>query len=360
MSIYSTNRAGTVASIDVVANESYRASDIGRIMYESQVNDQAIFEATLAADFAELGGLNEGTLLESEVAAFNEANGKSLFAKLKERLMAFWAKIKGVFKAAIQKVAAYVLRDGKAFVKEFEAAEAKGKRYVGKIEGACIECNTDAIPTPNVQDANKAFESYKTGDAPTSKEVVNGYLSLILHAEVEGAKDFKEKAMEAMLTKHNIDNHDAAKVKMMKDNLSNGSAAIKGLKEEESRINKGIAELKKDIETQEKAFEAAAKETDAENKTKATDIVKRATLILGAFETVVSTITSAKIAATKTVVRESRKALGQMLSSMNGNAHHEAAAIAAEDEAEVALDDDLAAPADEDTQAEIEKLVAEA
>ena len=71
MSIYSTNdRVGAAATI--VADESYRPSDIGRIMYESQLNDQAIFEATLMADFAEINGLREGTLLESEIAAFTK------------------------------------------------------------------------------------------------------------------------------------------------------------------------------------------------------------------------------------------------------------------------------------------------
>ena len=46
MSIYAANnRMGRASDATVVANESYGANDIGRILYETQVNDQAIFEA---------------------------------------------------------------------------------------------------------------------------------------------------------------------------------------------------------------------------------------------------------------------------------------------------------------------------
>lgn len=356
MSIYSTNRAGTVASVEVVANESYRASDIGRIMYESQVNDQALFEATLAADFSEIAGLREGTLLESEIAAFNEANTKSFFATLKEKLAAFWAKIKGVFKAAIQKIAAYVLRDGKAFVKEFEAVEAKGKRFVGKIEDAAYIFNGDAVELPKVADAEKYVASHKEGDMPNSKEIVNSVLG------AEDAASYKKAAVEKLIGKKTIDNHDKAAVEVMKKNLSGGSDLIKGLRDEEKRVNSGLADLKKIIEETERNCLAANKDAKKEDKDNTANAIKRATVILGAYETVVSTMTSVKIAAAKTVITNSRKILAKMLSDMKGGseAQHEAAAITAEDEVETALDDDLATPADDETQKEIDELVAEA
>ena len=356
MSIYSTNRAGAVASIDVVANESYRASDIGRIMYESQVNDQALFEATLAADFTEIAGLREGTLLESEITAFNEANAKSFFATLKEKLAAFWAKIKGVFKAAIQKIAAYVLRDGKAFVKEFEAVEGEGKRFVGKIEDAAYIFNRDAVELPKVANAEKAVASHKEGDMPTSKEIVNILL------EADDVASFKKTAVEKLISKKTIDNHDAAAVDTMKKNLSGGSELIKSLRDEEKKVNSGLADLKKFIEDTEKNALAANKDAQKEDKDKTADAIRRATVILGAYENVVSIMTSVKISAAKTVISNSRKILAKMLSTMKGGSEtqHEAAAISAEDEVETALDDDLATPADDETQAQIDELVAEA
>ena len=135
MSIYSNNRTGVAATATLVANESYKSNDIGRILYESAVNDMAFFEAVIASDFNEIKGLREGTLLEAEVAALNEASAKEFFKGMAERVKKFWAKIKGAIKAAINKLAAYVLKDGKAFVAEFEAAEKKYGKFTGKIEG---------------------------------------------------------------------------------------------------------------------------------------------------------------------------------------------------------------------------------
>jgi hypothetical protein len=36
---------------------------MGRILYESECNDMAFFEAILASDFREIQGLQDGTLL---------------------------------------------------------------------------------------------------------------------------------------------------------------------------------------------------------------------------------------------------------------------------------------------------------
>ena len=115
MSIYAANnRMGRASDATVVANESYGANDIGRILYETQVNDQAIFEAVLASDFAEIQGLREGTLLESEVQALNEMTTKEFFAQMKDRLMKFWAKIKAVFKSAIAKMVYFLTAESEA------------------------------------------------------------------------------------------------------------------------------------------------------------------------------------------------------------------------------------------------------
>ena len=118
MPIYSANKSAVLTKVP--ANESYTCEDIGRILYETQVNDMAFFEAILRCDFNEIKSLNEGTLLESEVAALNEATFKEIVNKLCDRLKKFWAKIKAVFKDAIEKIQAYALNDGKAFIKQFK------------------------------------------------------------------------------------------------------------------------------------------------------------------------------------------------------------------------------------------------
>lgn len=137
MSIYSANRTGSMAIENVAMNENYKPVDLARTMYESQVNDHSIFEAILANDFRELTGLREGTLLESELTALNEASAKELLASMKTRIMNFWAKIKHAFAVAVQKISAYILRDGKAYAKDFrEMYKANGGKFTGSVEDA--------------------------------------------------------------------------------------------------------------------------------------------------------------------------------------------------------------------------------
>ena len=56
MSIYSNNRSGSMELDQIAANESYTCNDFGRILYESQLNDMAFFEAVLACEFKEAKG----------------------------------------------------------------------------------------------------------------------------------------------------------------------------------------------------------------------------------------------------------------------------------------------------------------
>ena len=92
MSIYSVNRTGSMALAQVAANESYKSEDIGRVLYETQVNDMAFFEAVLACDFNELKSMREGTLLESEVASLNEAAFGEMISKLVLTIFAWMAQ----------------------------------------------------------------------------------------------------------------------------------------------------------------------------------------------------------------------------------------------------------------------------
>ena len=128
MGIYSANRSGMMEASTMIADGEYTSSDLGRIMYESEVNDMAIFEAIIASDLQEAKAIQEGTLLESEAVKFNRQNAEGLLGKIEDRLKRFWAKIKAAIKDVINKIAAYVLRDGKAFAKLFKE-KYKGKKF---------------------------------------------------------------------------------------------------------------------------------------------------------------------------------------------------------------------------------------
>jgi len=359
MSIYSTNRAGAVASIDVVANESYRASDIGRIMYEAQINDMAIFEATLKADFAEINGIREGTMLESEIAAFNEANAKAIFEHVKATLKKFWEKIKGVFKNAIQKFAAYVLRDGKAYAAEFQKF-AKEKTFKGEIKEARYQFNSAAVTLPDKDLMDKALRGVGA-EYDKSAETAKALGKAINEPECD-RKEFRSKAIALCLGETvDISESNAKAVADKCCEIISSNAIIKGLKEAEAKANKDLADLNSTITAGEKAVDEHNKKGDKEAAAK---VIKNITIAVSVYEDVIALITSTKIAAAKTAMSNARSILAKIKSGMSKDkaeeAVAEAAVIEAEDEVEEALDDDLATPADDETQAEIEKLVDEA
>lgn len=98
MSIYSANRSK--ASGPVVENKAmaYRCAD--QIMYESEINNMRIFEAALNADFTQIQGLREGTMLEAEAEAKDEANRKSL----KQKIVELWESLKKKINEAIEAI----------------------------------------------------------------------------------------------------------------------------------------------------------------------------------------------------------------------------------------------------------------
>lgn len=98
MSIYSANRSK--ASGPVVENKAmaYRCAD--QIMYESEINNMRIFEAALNADFTQIQGLREGTMLEAEAKDKDEANRKSL----KQKIVELWESLKQKINEAIEAI----------------------------------------------------------------------------------------------------------------------------------------------------------------------------------------------------------------------------------------------------------------
>ena len=358
MSIYSTNRAGTVASIDVVANESYRASDIGRILYESQVNDMAIFEAMAISDLTELNGLREGTLLESEIKAFNEQNAKDWFTNLKDRLAGLWAKIKGVFKDAINKIAAYVLRNGKAFVADFEKLASKKDRghFVDTIENAAI-FKKDGLKLPEAGD----FETDKK-DIVTkyknSTEFVCAKLGKLVKKDSVNLEEFRTAAESVCIERKTVngeaDNGFDSLVKEMKDQIS--GTIIKDLRKAEADTNKSFADYKKLVELTERTYFDASKSNDTE---KMADIMKTINNVFAGYSTIISTIVGTQIFYAKHAIKDSRKNLTAIYKAMakTDKAVAEAAAMVAEDEVEEALDSTMAPEVDDETKTQIDELV---
>lgn len=133
MPIYSGNRTGS-ANIVIEADTSYGANDIGRIMYETEHNDQAIFEAILKSDFREIKGIREGTILKSEIASLNEASIKNLFNTIKEAILKLMNKLAGLAKNFIAAISAFLDKNGKKAIKDFDKKFDKSKFTSAEVE----------------------------------------------------------------------------------------------------------------------------------------------------------------------------------------------------------------------------------
>ena len=363
MSIYSPNRSGSMSTSNVQCESVYGAHEIGRIMYESQVNEMALFEAMVVSDLMEAQGLQEGTLLLSEAKAANKKSLKDIIAFLKEKLMKFWAKIKSAFETAIRKISAYLLGDNKAFVKDFKIKYDKKKKEGNVLAEAIkvtiydMESVRDSMPSKD--DILAYIDHNKASDNVNSADVVNGALSEALGEEVESSSDYKEKAIKKFGTE--VGARTRADIDVLLGILSSSKETIDNLKKIEKNIQNGINQTVDHLKKAERVLE---KNTEGDESSKHGEIVKNLTTLVGAYEQVISTISATAIGMVKSNVKNSRKALGEVLRNMEkmSSAEYkskvlgEAAAMVDADEVEEALDSPVMPEVDAETQEAIDNV----
>lgn len=339
MSIYSSNRTGSMLTSSVACNENYTDSDFGRIMYESAMNDMAIFEALIIGDLREAKCLREGTLLEAEVNEANKKTIKDLIDKLKQMLANVWAKIKAAIEAAIRKIAAYVLKDGKAFAKDFRIA-TKDKAYTGSKVVTLYDMNKIALPTPNgIEDAIRA--NLLSSDSVDNKAVTNEILSDLAGENVTDTKNYKAAVIKAAEKKETINSK--SQIEMLLKTIENAPEEISRLKSFEKnaeQITNKVANKLKEAERE------LGKDGD---KKEQSNMVKKITTLVSVWQKILSCVTATAIGIEKTNVKNARVALGEIKRELLGGndaVNHESAAIADADEVETALDD---SPKEEET-----------
>lgn len=295
MPIYSNNRTGSMALAQVAANESYTSEDFGRILYESQLNDMAFFEAVLACDFNEIKGLREGTILESEVKALNEASFKEMIDKVVVGLKKFWAKLKGAFQDAINKLGAWVGNNGKALAKQVSDAKMDSK-WDGSIENVVtFDYSNEKLATLKGDMYNELFRAIGVKDINVAS-ITGEYLGRMVGAghavnAAEYSKMCFDKARRTeTLNKSNIN-------AFVKD-IDSASFHIAFMKKYQKAVEKSINDWIDDLRS-------AAKEE--QNASKLNGIVR-------AYETIVATMCKTNIAITRADLKSRAAAITRALS----------------------------------------------
>lgn len=314
MSIYSNNRSGVMEMAQVSVNEAYKNADIGTILAETEANDMAFFEAILYSDFNEIQGLREGTLLEAEAKKLNKESIKAFGSKIMDRLQAFLAKIKAMFRAVVEKIASYCAGDGKRIVAAINAHKAG---WTGSVENVATydTVHKAFLLPPRLENA--------LSEAIDNKDLISNYLASrgVNGADKLTAKNYTKAAMDAAKS---VKTYDASNIGELCEILTSGKGEIKNFKSKEKEVEGRVNDV--------------AKEVRKQMGMNVLDIAGLNSRV-SAIETVIGTITKAGIAAARANIGSARVALAKALTSMRkeSKATHEFAIMEAVAELEMAF-----------------------
>lgn len=337
MGIYSANRSGMMESGAIVANENYTSSDAGKIIYESQVNDMAIFEAIIASDLQEAKAIQEGTLLESEAVKFNRQNATGILGKLEERIKQVWSKIKGLLKDAMNKIAAYVLRDGKAFAKEFRK-KFEGKKIKEPIKTSVfndqiinkVSTIAKVVNIGNIAGTVDKFAN--SADMIKSNEIIKKLIGSDL-------SDYMEDIRNNMIIDGTISQSD---VEDLLKTIEDGKKDVAKTKALTSKIDKDF----KDAISYIRSLSKAKAKNDENYK------IKNATAACSAFEKLSSALAKVSIMVVKAGIKQARVNLSTILSEavQESAVLAEAAALDAEAEVDDAMSPEVSTEIEDDPE----------
>ena len=314
MSIYSNNRSGVMEMAQVSMNEAYKTADIGTILAETEANDMAFFEAILYSDFNEIQGLREGTLLEAEAKKLNKESIKAFGSKIMNRLQAFLAKIKAMFRAVVEKIASYCAGDGKRIVAAINAHKAG---WTGSVENVATydTVHKAFLLPPRLENA--------LSEAIDNKDLISNYLASrgVNSADKLTAKNYTKAAMASAKS---VKTYNASNIGELCEILTSGKGEIKNFKSKEKEVEGRVNDV--------------AKEVRKQMGMNVLDIAGLNSRV-SAIETVISTITKAGVAAARANIGSARVALAKALTSMRKESKttHEFAIMEAVAELEMAF-----------------------
>lgn len=281
MAIISANRYGRLnGNIIFAANESYGMDDIGRILQEEEMNEMRLFNAVILSDMHEVQSMREGTMLEAEIKAFQEASAKNFFKGLAAKLKAFWEKIKGVFKKAYANIAAFGVKYGtvwyKANKKEIEKLsgdlKVPGKFYHKKTDIKSL-IKTDV----NVED----LVSRKSSTAVTAADFNELYCYLTFGKEVMNDKGGLFEGMKNAVFEEITDGTVAqlGGVESLSKDITGASKLIKELQALEfslqASVKDSIRKLEQAASTPETALDASVYNAAVSGSTTAISMIVR-------------------------------------------------------------------------------------
>lgn len=296
--IYTANRS--------VVNESrYSHADLSKILYESEVNDMAIFESALACDFNEIRGLQEGTVLESELRSLNEFSVKEMLGSIKQAAEKVFEKVLEAIRNAIAFIGNYVFHDGKHIVKKYKEYVKKYPNYSFKGTAKWVKSDAAAkFPKLDLEKMKEGANSFKEDDTTLSANAITcdelGYIARV-NINIDSTKTFIKFMMESAISETKITQ---AMIDEMCATLETGRDPIKDLKKDEKEVMKSFRSYMSDMKKAEK---------DVENGVKASTIKT----ISKAYQDIITTVAKLNITLAKEKLRLARRTLTAVMTDMS-------------------------------------------
>ena len=322
MSIYSTNRSGSMLIGNDSFNERYSGIDAGTIMCDTEANTMAIFEAILYSDFHELEGRKSGVLTEADAKKFNMESIKGLGSKIVDSMKSCYEKIKSLIKSALEKILSFN-SEGKKLLASAKKAVSENGGWSGRVEYSQYNYHHNAVWYEMPESFKTDFKAHIDNRDIDKKGVLSKYLTINGNA-VSPSNYVKEALAAAKLDKpayitvHNIV-PSAMNFTNSKDLQQKASEYLKGLKKEFNHMA-GIARAACD--------------------NKAADVMA-INAINSAFQTVATTKSRAFVACMKANNGALRLALSKALGEMHKKPKNEFAMMEAYADMSLAFDTDI-------------------
>lgn len=356
MGIYSTNRLSSTRSSAMQPDMSYRGSSaIGRCMYESVLNDNALNESLLLSDFQEIRGIREGTIMKSELRSIQEASVEGFFKKAKELLKKLGEKIMGIFRTVYAKLTQWFVRYGKAYVamhrKTVLTKNIKNltiKKYRMPKSEFKLESLADKVDLglKNLQDNIKSKRL--TGSNKDESDYKEEQLKFYLNTDKTSSSEYEEYAMNlAFREEDDIDGNEFSTSLLTKilDTVAEGRKPIKDLKKAEGKIIKALKKAQSDVEKIAKDIEKKKEDERNDDEKHTAKAVKYAKENISCLQTAINTITSASIKIVKFDIKQSRSVIAQIVAYSPTHENNLYMLEAAED-AEDEFDEEMESPAE--------------
>lgn len=339
MPIYSVNRTGSRGFYTEGTKRGYNGSNFGRILYESEINSMKIFEAALANDFKEIDARRENVLVESEIRAFAEASEKSAWETIRSFVMTVFNKIFEALKAVKRFIMKYIFNSGKAHVEAFnlfwkrnsekadptQAIEDKVAIYNGKDYISDISNKMDSVANSSRNYITSALNNTTIPDPMSDEEKYNELQKFVGTGSdivVNSSSNFKK----ALALKYFDINDGKIYLKDLIKQIDHCITTLSNPKDSINKINeveKKCKELLKKTLTDLKDAQKDS-ETGKANKGAVSYINKQ----IGAYQSIITILSSAALDLIKTDIKNSRRILGLIMKTVkNKTAVNDAARI---------------------------------